>query len=157
MIDWGAVVDGYHSDLTRILIPHTPSVRTPNAPNLDLDRLRPAYQAVRNAQQAAIDQLRPGMKTKDVDAAARAVLAEAGLADYFTHGLGHGIGLEIHEAPHLRANSDETLAAGMVVTVEPGVYFPEWGGIRIEDDVVITDDGPIVLSNLPRELDDAFL
>ena len=94
-----------------------------------------------------------------MDAAARKVLASAKLekasditrSDFFTHGLGHGIGLEVHEAPKVRANSDDTLESGMVITVEPGVYIPGWGGVRIEDDVLVTHDGCRLLSTLPRE------
>lgn len=157
LFDWGAVVEGYHSDLTRILIPHTPPLRSPDAPQLDLDRLRPAYQAVLKAHQRAIAALRPGVACKNIDAIARKSLQDDGFAEFFTHSLGHGIGLDVHEGPALRMNSDETLAAGNVVTIEPGVYFPGWGGIRIEDDVLVTTDGAEVLSHLPRELDAAYV
>ena len=94
-----------------------------------------------------------------MDAAARKVMAAAkldkhpdlDLSTFFTHGLGHGIGLEVHEAPKVRANSEDTLEAGMVITIEPGLYIPNWGGIRIEDDVLVTHDGHTLLSTLPRE------
>lgn len=157
LLDWGAVVEGYHSDLTRILIPHTSPLRTLDAAKPDLDRLRSVYQAVLTAQELAIAALRPGVAAKEIDAAARKSLEDSGYGEYFTHSLGHGIGLDIHEGPGLRATSDETLSAGMVVTIEPGLYFPDWGGIRIEDDVVITDDGMEVLSHLSREFEDAYL
>jgi Xaa-Pro aminopeptidase len=117
------------------------------------------YRIVLEAQNAALAAIRPGVKAKDVDAAARKVFAsnklrkhpEIKLGEYFTHGLGHGIGLEVHEAPRVRANSEDTLESGMVITVEPGIYLPDWGGIRIEDDILVTHDGYRLLSSLPRE------
>lgn len=157
LLDWGAVVDGYHSDLTRILIPHTPPLRSTDSPRLDSDRLRLVYEAVLNAQQRAIAALRPGIAGKEIDAVARKSLEEDGFGEYFTHSLGHGLGLDVHEGPGLRANSADCLAAGNVVTVEPGVYFPGWGGIRIEDDVLVTPDGAEMLSHLPRELNSAYV
>jgi Xaa-Pro aminopeptidase len=100
-----------------------------------------------------------------VDAAARHAFAETRLRnhpemkleDYFTHGLGHGIGLEIHEAPRVRANSDDTLEVGMVITLEPGIYIPGWGGVRIEDDFLVTPEGAEILTSLPRGLEAAIL
>jgi Xaa-Pro aminopeptidase len=111
------------------------------------------YTVVLEAQTRAIAALRPGVSVKVVDAAARGYIADAGYGKYFNHGLGHGIGLEVHEAPAVRSNSDDVLEAGMVVTIEPGIYLPEFGGVRIEDDVLITDDGPQVLTSVPREWD----
>jgi Xaa-Pro aminopeptidase len=121
------------------------------------------YEAVLKAQTAAMKAIRPGVAARDVDAAARGVFAsmklkehpEIRLEDYFTHGLGHGIGLEIHEAPRVRSNSDDVLEAGMVITLEPGIYLPGWGGIRIEDDFLITTDGAVLLTTLPREFEAA--
>ena len=118
------------------------------------------YEVVLQAQNAALAAIRPGVKAKDVDAAARKVITSAKLksnpseklGDYFTHGLGHGIGLEVHEAPRIRSNSEDVLETGMVLTIEPGVYVPGWGGVRIEDDVLVTPGGCTLLSSLPREL-----
>jgi Xaa-Pro aminopeptidase len=107
---------------------------------------------VLKAQSAAIGAVRPGAKAHDVDAAARGVIAEAGYGGNFGHGLGHGIGLQVHEAPSVRPHSETLLEPGMVFTVEPGVYLPGWGGIRIEDDVLVTADGCEVLTHVRREL-----
>jgi Xaa-Pro aminopeptidase len=157
LVDWGAVVDGYCSDLTRLLVPNTQLFRQSNSPAIDLTRLAAAYRAVDVAREQAIAAIRPGVATKAVDDVARTALAAAGLAEQFTHSLGHGIGLEVHEKPGLRMNSDDVLAAGMVVTVEPGVYFPGWGGIRIEDDVLVTPGGAETLSSLPRDFEAALV
>jgi Xaa-Pro aminopeptidase len=153
LLDWGAIVDGYRSDLTRLLIWRKSPVPTAGAG----DRLRTAYAAVLAARDAALAQMRPGVACKEVDAAARAALEKFGLADKFTHGLGHGLGLETHEKPGLRANSEEVLEAGMVVTIEPGVYEAGWGGVRIEDDILITPDGPEFMSHLAYDFESAFI
>src|SRR6202042_1592082 len=105
------------------------------------------------AQQAAIRAVRPGAVAREIDAAARSVIAEAGHGEHFGHGLGHGIGLQIHEGPAIRPLSDTVLQPGMVFTIEPGVYLPGWGGVRIEDDVLVTSDGVEVLTGVPRKLD----
>ncbi len=144
VLDFGGVLDGYCSDLTR-----TVSVGEPS------EELRRVYGAVLDAQQAAIHAIAPGVSTSDVDAAARDVLLECRLGDFFSHGTGHGLGLEIHEAPRLtRASAvvPAPLRAGMVTTVEPGAYVPGWGGVRIEDDVLVTATGYELLTNVPRHL-----
>jgi Xaa-Pro aminopeptidase len=143
LIDWGAFYRGYASDLTRLL---TTAKISPK-----LERI---YGVVLTAQQRAIAAIRPGARLCDVDAEARRVIAEAGFGKLFGHGLGHGLGLEIHEAPRLAVGQDQPLRAGMVVTVEPGVYVPGFGGVRIEDDVLVTRDGHEVLSDVPKALED---
>src|SRR5262249_35993941 len=111
------------------------------------------YGVVLKAQQAAIAAIRPGMKCQDVDGIARKVIDQAGFGKNFGHGLGHGIGLDIHEGPRLSPISTDELSPGMVVTVEPGIYLPGVGGVRIEDDVLVTRDGYEVLTSVSRELE----
>ena len=146
LIDWGARWRGYASDLTRTL-----------ATGRVLKRFARAYQAVLEAQQAAIQAIAPGVACTQVDRAARRVLEKYGLGRYFTHSLGHGIGLKVHELPRLAPKQQTPLAPGMVVTVEPGVYLPGRFGIRIEDDVLVTPEGREVLSTLPRDLEELEL
>jgi Xaa-Pro aminopeptidase len=141
--------------LTRVLVPRktAPFSRPAELPGAPPGKLEEVYEVVLRAQEAAIRHLRPGVTGQDVDAAARAAIAAAGYGDYFGHGLGHGIGLQVHEAPALRPGSEVVLRPGMVVTVEPGVYLPGWGGVRIEDDVLVTPDGCEVLTRaVPKEL-----
>ncbi len=142
LIDWGAVVGHYRSDLTRMLFVH----RIP-------PRFERFYNCVREAQETAIRMIAPGVRMCDVDSAARDSLRQAGLDDRFTHSLGHGLGLDIHEPPRLGPRVTGRLEAGMVVTVEPGVYWPGVGGVRIEDDVLVTEAGCKVLSGLSKDLD----
>lgn len=144
LIDFGACVNGYNSDLTRTLFAGT-------IPQIWLRR----YEATLAAQAAGIRAIRAGAAAAKADEAARAVLQDAGLVEYFTHSLGHGAGLEVHEAPRLSVRSAQTLVAGNVVTVEPGVYFPGQGGIRIEDMVLVTAQGARVLSRLPKSAAEA--
>ena len=132
----------YKSDLTRVMV--TGKV-TP--------KFEKVYRTVLAAQERGIAAIRPGATAEDVDAEARSVIEEAGFGRFFDHGLGHGLGLDIHESPFFRRDNPATLQAGMVVTVEPGIYLPDWGGIRIEDDVLVTPDGPEVLTRVPRSLD----
>ena len=113
---------------------------------------RRMVEVVAESQRAGVDAVRAGAEGKAVDETCRNVIAEAGWADAFLHSTGHGVGLEIHEEPRVASTSTDTLAAGHVVTVEPGVYLPEHGGVRIEDTVVVTDDGCIVLTNATKEL-----
>jgi Xaa-Pro aminopeptidase len=140
VLDFGCVIDGYCSDMTR-----TVSVGDPGA-----DAWR-VYEVVRAAQQAGRDAVRAGVDCAAVDRACRAVIDEAGWGNAFVHGTGHGVGLEIHEAPRVAATARDTLATGYVVTVEPGVYLPGVGGVRIEDTLAVTDDGVDVLTTFPKE------
>ena len=140
-LDFGCRVAGYHSDLTRTVAVGTPS-----------ERCRSIYEAVRKSQQLALDAARNGMKAKDLDAVARRSIKASGYAKYFPHSLGHGLGLEVHELPRVSALSTDILQTGNVVTIEPGIYVPGVGGVRIEDDVVIRDHHAEVLSTSPKEL-----
>lgn len=141
LVDWGARKTGYHSDLTRTFFFGTIS-----------RRLRDIHEVVGEAQRQAISRIAPGAPLSDVDAAARAVIRKAGFGKAFGHSTGHGLGLEVHEAPAVSARAKGMLRAGMVVTVEPGVYLPGIGGVRIEDDVLVTPQGHRVLSRLDRGL-----
>ena len=142
LCDWGALSPkGYHSDLTRVWATGKVS-----------PKLLRIYGVVLKAQQAAIAAIRPGVKCQEVDAVARKIIDQAGYAKYFGHGLGHGIGLDIHEGPRFSPISTDELKPGMVVTVEPGIYLPGIGGVRIEDDVLVTRDGCEVLTSVSRDL-----
>lgn len=150
-IDFGALVAGYHSDMTRTFV---------LAPVAQWQR--EIYTLVADAQRAGREALAPGVVLKDVDAASRQVIADAGYAENFGHGLGHGVGLQIHEAPGINASAAGTLLAGSAVTVEPGVYLPDRGGVRIEDTLMVTGDGaagrnsgagrPELLTRFPKDL-----
>ena len=142
VIDMGARVKGYNSDLTR-----TVCLGRPNDP----DRFWLVYNTVLAAQVAAEATIRPGMNGQDVDAVARNLIAEAGYGDYFGHGLGHGVGLAVHEEPRLSRITPSLLARGHLVTVEPGIYLPGWGGVRIEDVALVTEDGVEILTRAPKE------
>jgi Xaa-Pro aminopeptidase len=153
LVDWGVSGRFYKSDLTRVLDTRTTSTFSAAAGGPSGGtKLEEVYAVVLRAQERALQAIRPGVAAQEVDAAARSAIAEAGYGDYFGHGLGHGLGLEVHEGPAVRPNSETVLEAGMVFTVEPGVYLPGWGGVRIEDDVLVTPDGCEVLTHVPREL-----
>jgi Xaa-Pro aminopeptidase len=145
VLDFGGVLDGYCCDLTRTVVVGTPG---PEATRV--------HDAVREAQAAAIAAVRPGIPASDVDGAARAVLEARGLGQAFGHGTGHGLGLEVHEEPRVGKARPElpavVLEPGMVFTIEPGAYLPGWGGVRIEDDVVVTADGCELLTSVARDL-----
>jgi len=147
LIDWGAQTEShYRSDLTRVFMTGKPT-----------RQMEQVYKVVLAAQQAAILAIRPGVKCADVDKIARGMIADAGFGKYFGHGLGHGFGLEIHESVRMSPLSDQVFEAGMVVTVEPGIYLPGKFGVRIEDDLVVTASGNEVLSNVPREFEEAIV
>ena len=141
VIDAGAMIDGYNADCTR-------TFATGPLP----DELKEAYAATLEGQLAGLEAVRDGVTGVDADAAARDKIEAAGLGEHFGHGLGHGVGLEVHEAPRLSRESTDTLAAGNVATVEPGVYLEGLGGIRIEDLVVVTDGEPEILTSFTKDL-----
>jgi len=140
-IDFGAVVGGYHSDMTRTFVLGSAA-----------DWQREVYALVAEAQRAGCKALRPGVQATDVDAASRSVIEAAGHGDLFVHGLGHGVGLRIHEAPGIAKNAPGMLLSGVAVTVEPGVYFPGRGGVRIEDTLVVREGGPELLTRTSKDL-----
>ena len=138
LIDAGTKVDGYCSDMTRTVVMGEPD-----------DKFAEVYRIVRKAQQAAMAAIRPGVLAAEVDAQARAVIDASPYCGSFGHSLGHGVGLEVHEAPRLGKSSEEVLAAGHVVTDEPGIYMPQWGGIRLEELVLVTEQGAEPLTQTP--------
>jgi Xaa-Pro aminopeptidase len=137
LLDFGAQVGGYCADVTRTVVVGAVAD----------DRQRAVYDLVRTAQALARERVAAGMTGREADALARAVIAERGFGDAFGHSLGHGLGLEVHEEPRLSATSETALPVGAVVTIEPGIYIPGWGGVRLEDDVAITADGPLLLTD----------
>lgn len=147
LVDWGAMTQsGYRSDLTRMIVHGRPS-----------SKLEKVYNTVLKAQCAAIAAIRPGITCKKVDQVARKIIDKAGFGKHFSHSLGHGIGLDIHEGPRLSGNDSTELVPGMIVTVEPGIYLSGWGGVRIEDDILVTRDGHEVLTSVPKEFESALL
>ena len=142
LVDMGLVLNGYCSDMTRTFVAGKPD-------RLFRERLR----VVRRAQLAAINVIRSGVTCREVDMTARRVIRDAGYGDYFGHALGHGVGLDVHEEPRLSSNSRKKLCEGMIVTVEPGIYLPEWGGIRLENMVVVRDKGCELLNTDTTFLD----
>lgn len=140
-LDYGAYYQGYCSDITRTVVVGKPS-----------DKHREIYEIVREAQQYALDHLVPGMTGKEGDALTRDIITRYGYGEYFGHGTGHGFGMEIHEAPRLSLTGNVVMTPGMTVTVEPGIYLPGFGGVRIEDDIVFTDTGIRILTHSPKQL-----
>ncbi|TWT66802.1 putative peptidase [Posidoniimonas polymericola] len=146
LIDWGANEGLYVSDLTRMVVTGKVSAK-----------FKKIYGIVLKAQLAGIAAIGPGVKCQDVDRAARRVIEKAGYGKQFGHGLGHGTGLEVHEGPRLAMNREDELKPGMIITVEPGIYLPGWGGVRIEDDILVTRTGHEVLTDVPKELAECCL
>jgi len=140
IIDVGALVDGYHSDMTRTFVVGTPT-----------QQQQELYDLVLRAQVAGVEAVRAGRRTAEIDEVCRGIITDAGYGEWFTHGTGHGVGLLIHEDPYLSRIADATLQVGDVVTVEPGVYHVGFGGIRVEDLVVVTSDGCRVLTAFPKD------
>lgn len=140
-LDFGAVIGGYNADMTRTVAFGEPPAE-----------IREIYEIVRRAQQAGVEAVRSGVVGKDADLASRRVIEEAGYGERYTHSLGHGVGLEVHEGPNLRRGGEDVLPAGAVVTVEPGIYVPGLGGVRIEDMVEVTEDGCRVIPRSTKEL-----
>lgn len=139
--DFGATYRGYHSDETRTFVIGDPERKHEEV-----------YDIVLKAQEAALDLVKPGVVAKEIDLAGRRIIEDAGYGEYFGHGIGHGVGLDIHEGPSVSRKSETVLEPGMVITIEPGIYIPGFGGVRIEELVVVTDDGKQVLTTSPREL-----
>jgi len=142
IIDWGANYNGYFSDITRTF-----------ALGSEIDsKLLSAYEAVQHANSSARNLAKSGIKAGLVDNAAREVIDKAGFGEYFTHRTGHGLGLEIHEEPYIKPDNDLVLESGMTFTIEPGIYIPNLGGIRIEDDMFLEETKTVSLTTLSREL-----
>jgi Xaa-Pro dipeptidase len=141
VVDWGAAVDGYISDLTRTFA----------VGDVD-EECRKIHQLVMDANAAGRVAGKPGLPCANVDIAARTLIEKAGYGQYFTHRTGHGIGMEGHEEPYMRGDNMQLLEPGMAYTVEPGIYLPDRNGVRIEDNIIITENGAECLSDMPREL-----
>ncbi|WP_010678413.1 M24 family metallopeptidase [Bacillus timonensis] len=141
LFDLGVVLDGYCSDITRTVAFGEIS-----------EKQREVYETVLNAQLAAVDACKPGIRVGDIDRKARSIISDAGFGEYFTHRIGHGLGIDVHEFPSMNETNDLLLQKGMVFTIEPGIYVPEIGGVRIEDDMIITADGAETLTKFPKEL-----
>jgi Xaa-Pro aminopeptidase len=141
ILDWGVILASYCSDMTRTV--HVGAVSAGH---------RRMYEAVREAQSASIEAVRPGATSGEVDQAGRKVLEKAGYGAYFTHSTGHGVGLEIHESPRLAKGQTQKLIPGMIITIEPGIYIPDDGGVRIEDMVLVTESGHEVLTPITKDL-----
>jgi len=141
LMDFGCISSGYSSDMTRTIFLGKATAKQ-----------KKIYNIVLEAQQTAIKSIRPGMKASYVDKAARDYITDKGYGEYFGHSTGHGVGLDIHELPNISSKSDEVLQPGMVFTVEPGIYIPEWGGIRIEDMVQVTDNGCRIITKSSKEI-----
>jgi len=146
VVDFGTSFQGYHSDETKTLILGKPDART-----------RRIYEIVLRAQAKAIQTVRPGVKGREIDAAARGLIVKGGYGDFFGHGTGHGVGLAVHEEPLISPRGNQAVEEGMVFTIEPGIYVPGWGGVRLEDMVRVTSKGCERLTSLPKEIKDNII
>ncbi|MCL4475688.1 MAG: Xaa-Pro peptidase family protein [Nitrospirae bacterium] len=151
VVDWGGEAGGYYSDMTRTFL--IKGSGSSNGRGEDLTRKREIFRHVLDANRRAVSAVRAGAESRTVDSAARDVIKSAGYGEFFGHGTGHGVGLEVHELPRISWARSETLEESMVFTVEPGIYLPGLGGVRIEDMVLVKPDGPEVLTKLPRSLE----
>jgi Xaa-Pro aminopeptidase len=141
LIDFGSRFQGYHSDETCTVVLGRPSPEQ-----------KKVHQVVKDAHDKAIEMVRPGIPICEVDGTARNYIRDCGYGDYFGHGLGHGVGLVVHEEPGVSGESKGVVEDGMVFTIEPGIYIPDWGGVRLEDMILVTSQGAEVLTSLPKEL-----
>jgi Xaa-Pro aminopeptidase len=144
IIDWGGEADGYFSDMTRTLL-----IDKGN----DINKKKEIYHIVLEANKRALSLVSPGTKSKEIDSSARNFIKKSGYGEFFGHGTGHGVGLQIHELPQITWNRREIMKENMVFTIEPGIYLPGVGGVRIEDMVIVKPDGSKVLTRLPKELE----
>ncbi|MDI6889563.1 MAG: Xaa-Pro peptidase family protein [Thermodesulfovibrionales bacterium] len=144
IVDWGGEADGYFSDMSRTLL---------ICKGDNINKKKEIYQLVLEANKRAISLVSPGVESREVDSFARNVVRKAGYGEFFGHGTGHGVGLQVHELPSITRNKREVIKENMVFTIEPGIYVPGLGGVRIEDMVMVKPDGPAVLTTLPKELD----
>ncbi|MDP2277509.1 MAG: M24 family metallopeptidase, partial [Nitrospirota bacterium] len=143
VIDWGGEAGGYFSDMTRTLLMRGD----------DTGKKKEIYKIVLDANRKAVSAISPGIDSREIDNSARDVIKKAGYAGFFGHGTGHGVGLQVHESPHITWNRKERIREGMVFTIEPGIYVPGVGGVRIEDMVLVKPKGAEVLTRLPRKLE----
>ncbi|MEW6215071.1 MAG: Xaa-Pro peptidase family protein [Nitrospirota bacterium] len=143
IVDWGGEADGYFSDMTRTLLIDKGD---------NISKKKEIYRLVLEANRKAISHISPGIESRKIDSTARDIIKKAGYGKFFGHGTGHGVGLQVHESPHITWNKKEIIKENMVFTIEPGIYVPGLGGVRIEDMVVVKPDGPAVLTSLPKKL-----
>ena len=153
VIDWGGEAEGYYSDMTRTFLLRGPGSHRGHTVRGDIPRVEEIYRTVYKANRRAVSSVLPGCESKGVDEVARNVIKNAGYGKFFGHGTGHGVGLEVHESPRITWTRRDTIRENMIFTIEPGIYIPGLGGVRIEDMVLVKPKGPEVLTHLPRDLE----
>jgi len=153
VIDWGGEAEGYCSDMTRTFLLRGTGCHGGRNVGVDISRKEEIYQTVYKANRRAVSSVYPGCKSKGIDEVARNTIKNAGYGKFFGHGTGHGVGLEVHESPRITWTRSDTISENMIFTVEPGIYIPGLGGVRIEDMVLVRPKGPEVLTRLPRDLE----